>query len=390
MTALYTLDVAPDWSGKVLERLEWTTDILRKRNGTEQRFSMRGLPRQTIEYDFLVYRQHMQSLKMKLQGDQGGEWIVPVWFNMQKSDADISVGATTLNFETIKYEWHEAEYLILYSDQTHYEVVEILSVLNGTVVLNAPVAKNWPTGTWIVPAKIGHVREKISMQAVTGDVFRGRVQVNFDSLTTHPLTALNTLESRWFLDSEPNWVTPRKTTWERDMELIDYGLGPTLAYDKTGFSEVTRDYEYLMSNRDRLYLMRSAIHSVKGRWKGFYIPTYNSDLTIKSPVSSTDTSIEIEFTHFNDHVLDRFGFVYLQIRLKNGVQVLAKVINATSSPGVSEVLVLSAQVGETFNPQDVLRVSFVFINRLDSDAVEFNWITPNAATTLLPLRSVLQ
>jgi len=387
--AVYVLDVPPNWERGVTERLEWSTNILKSREGYEQRFSLRVVPRQTIEYDFLVYKSQLQKFRMQLQGSQGGDWIVPVWFNMQKLPASVSFGSSSVSIETTQHEWEAAEYALIYSDPTRYEAVPIATVSPTGITLQTPLTKDWGVGSWVVPAKLAHLTGTIELSALTPEVFTGRIQAQFNQFTTPVLSPHQVLNGKPYLDHEPNWVAARKASWQRNTGVIDYGVGNIVTYDLNGFSETVRDFEYLTHERSSIHELRSFLYQIKGKWKGFYVPTYTNDLTlVTNQINAVDTTIQVEHTYFSENLLSRILTMYIQVRTKSGGQIITRIVNFSSTSS-TETLYLETAFGTTVQKSNIERICFVFVTRLDADVVEFNWTTPEIFTTLLSFRGVL-
>ena len=386
------LDVAPNWSHPITERLEWSTDIMKRRDGTEQRVALRKFPRQTIEYHFLVYKKHLQRFRHALQLNQGSEWIVPLWFHMAKLEASFGLSDTTLTVDVYQQGWNEATHVLFYSSQEAYEVAAIDSMTTNQVVLAAAPKQIWPQGIWIVPARLGYVREAVQLENINPEVSTGVLQVYFDAMYDSPVVAdWPWLNGKVYFNAHPNWAKNRKATWDRPMGLIDYKVGPTVAYDMQGYTEVTRDYDYLMHHRSLIYNFRQALFYLQGSFKSFYISTFTRDVTIITPtVLASDQSLEIEFVFFRAAVLERLLHCYLYIKLRSGQELILHVINAADyTEAFNEVLYFDAPIGVEFDAAEVLEASFIFNSRLDADTVEINWITPSVATMLLPIRSIL-
>jgi hypothetical protein len=79
----------------------------------------------------------------------------------------------------------------------------------------------------------------------------------------------------------------------------------------------------------------------------------------------------------------------------NGVTMFSADLLTGNNPAIeaptnedAELLTLNAPFGENFQASDVCRISQVKVSRLDSDAVEFTWTTPNVVNMAISARGI--
>ena len=110
------------------ERLRWLTDVMTSRNGTEERFQVRGAPRQVFEYSVPQQAdQRPEAFQTEWGALRNELWAIPVWSQAQ-SVGSVSAGLTTLSCDTTNYELREDGLALLFTSPTSYQVLEISAV----------------------------------------------------------------------------------------------------------------------------------------------------------------------------------------------------------------------------------------------------------------------
>lgn len=411
-----TFDIGPNWDTPLIERLEWRTDIIRARAGTEQRIKLRDKPRQFLEWSFLTHSLAMQQLQSKLQARQANTWRIPLWQHMQILKTNVEANADTIPVDLVSYEFPPTGMIMLYSDSQHYQIMDIDTVdyVNNAVKVKAEtkVSQAWPAGALIIPAANGHIQDHINLSRVTADLVLGTIQVQIDDPYVPVLdSSLVLYEGKPLITAEPNRANPLQTSWSREMGMVDFETGVIKPYDLYGFSDIVATNDYLLHDRLAIGYTRGFISHLKGRWKSFLMPTFNCDLYLAANITSGATSFQINNAKFSDFVFHHIQaiapqttpMILLWVELKSGARAILNVVNSVESDNgstetitINKVTLLSGnQLGQSVSsipldiiPEDIYRISFLTLNRLESDVVEFTWITPEIMAYAASTRSL--
>jgi hypothetical protein len=434
---LQVLTTQPNWSTPVLERLEWKTDVIKSRDGSEQRIKLRENPRHLMEYDFVVMKDEYRALQVQLLRWQSELWIVPLWMHTQQTTAPILLGGTRIYVgSTATYEYQVGSHLVLFSSSTLYEYLPVIGVGVNYIDVS-PTTKAWSAGAPVCPARNGRLASSIKVKAVTSDVVTGSLQVTLENTLKFTYTEDERIDGLLFFGVEPNRAEPIDMEWSRNLEILDYGTGPILSYDLRGYTEIIRAHSYLQLNRSGQNRIRSLLNYCKGMWSPFLLPTFQADIsafndavtvvgvansyafltdltgvaltdststalttldvvsgtpsiTTATTYLSTDNALTIKSVNYTNDMFSRLTYRYLRIELQTGQVLIKQVQSSVVLSADLERLTFTTPFGYSFTAAGISRISYVNMSRLDSDAVEFTWITPNVASMMITTRGIPQ
>lgn len=371
-----------------MERLEWKTDVLKSRDGSEQRIKLREKPRHSIEYEFLITKDELQFLQVQLLRWQSTRWIIPLWMHLQVLEENVPAGSYRIPVPTTQYyEFQVDSFVFLYAGPGYYEPVKIAAVGPDYIDLIEATTKPFAKRAWIMPARHGRLRDRITLSAITGNTATGVMAATIEDTQPTFFTYDGVLDNRPYTDTEPNRIEPLRMEWQRNMGIIDYGTGPILSYDLHGYTEIVRHFDYA-GGRDVYAVIRTYMEFCKGQYKAFLMPTFQADMTPLNAYLASDNYLIIKSINYTVDYYYRVTYPYIRIEFFGGQSIVRKVIQAIELVDGTEQLVLDNNFGRSFHADQVSRVSVVNLCRFDSDALEFQWRTPTYMSTTLPIRSI--
>lgn len=159
----------PNWTSSVGETLEWKTDILQSPSGSEQRRSLRILPRRTIDYTVAAEGDERSLLDNLLATFSAQEWYLPIWYDVRITTAQ----ATATFIPCPVHGFAVGMPIFVAGDSVYdYQITEI-TALSATGMTVSPALVAPPTvGGRIFPMTVGRLIEEPSQTVIT------------DSLTT--------------------------------------------------------------------------------------------------------------------------------------------------------------------------------------------------------------
>lgn len=421
------LTLQPNWKSPVLERWEYKTDIIRSRSSIEQRIKLRDQPRQTLEYEFMIYRRDLQQFQSRLFAAQGDMWDVPLWQHMQILKQPVSEGATTIACDTDGYEfqispgteargvfWKNLTPLALNANAEDLQAFKITGIgSNSLTIQGYETIKACAEGTWLVPVKKGYLRDNLSLRWITAEVAIGTVQISIVDPVIPEATVMYPAIGNHVLLAEPNRANPEISNYTRESTILDYGTGVTKTYDRYGYSDQIDSNEYVITDRPGVKVYREILSSLKGAYGSFYSPSFNTACSLATDAVQGGTSVTILNVGIADLVYNYFNqltrpfvpntppLLDFWIETNTDTSYWIQVNGATAS-GDRETLTLSgvfairngtlthtASLPSAIPVDSVKRITFMNKYRLESDSVEFAWITPSVATLNLRLRKIV-
>lgn len=365
-----------NWREPMAERLAFLTDVLAASEGAEQRRSVRQTPRRTFEADFLLTGRERTFWDLFVNGVGGGEVVAPLYWEVVTIPATLTATVSyRIDFDTTRREWayHEGYLAMLIRDSAlDYEVVEIAAVDAGGVDLAAPPTRSWPKGTKLLPLRRSVLDQIGDVQQPSAGV--GRVSAELRVIGPNPWTpAVDTSPVYAGLPvflSEPNWVEDLTAQQDREVALLDTGVGVSYQVDATGRVLLGQSHRWFLPGRENLAAFRDLIYRHRGRAGAFWLPTFKADLRLMASAGSGATQIVVENVGYGYTGGPTSGRQYVAIKHSGGT-ILRKVLSVV--PGTTtatEKLNLDAALGLALSPGQVLRISFADTARFDTDEFE--------------------
>lgn len=365
-----------NWREPMAERLAFLTDVLAASEGAEQRRSVRQTPRRSFEADFLLTSRERTFWDLFINALGGGEVVAPLYWEVVTIPATLTATVSDrIDFDTTLREWayHEGYLALLIRDSAlDYEVVEIASVDAGGVDLAAPPIRPWPKGTKLLPLRRAVLDQIGDVEQPSAGV--GRVTAELRIVGPNPWTPAADASPVYgglpvFL-SEPNWVENLTVQQDREIDLLDTGVGLTYQVDATGRVLLGQAHRWFLPGKTKLAEFRDLIYRHRGRAGAFWLPTFKADLRLVAAAGSGATQIEVENVGYGYTGGPTSGREYIAIKHSGGT-ILRKVLSVI--PGTTtatEKLNLDAALGLALSPGQVLRISFADVARFDTDEFE--------------------
>lgn len=379
----------PNWASRVLERLEWLTDVLEMRNGSEQRYRMRHHPRISLEYEAILHGQKTQVASSLLFGWQGKTWGVPMWHQEQSLTTDIAAGDTVVPITTQQYEYFVGGSVILYADYDRHETGKIRAITPTQVKLETGLTNAWPVRTRVMPVLTGVMRDPVqlsrkALNTVSG-VFRFFGEEYRPTFTEPPAS----YKSLPVLSIDSNRATDLAEQWTRKTYLVDNQIGQSLTFDLVDSSYTTYQHELISANLSVFSQYRDFLLYVSGRWKSFWFPTYLQDMELAAPVVSGQSTLSVKALRYTGMVKGHELRKHLRIADRRGNVYYREIISYSEGPNNTEVINLDSPITADISPGFEL-ISYMAISRLDSDVVEVNWLNRAVSSMTLQIKGVKQ
>lgn len=374
---------APNWSNGVEETLSFRSTVTRSWDGTEQRRSLRAIPRRRLAYTALLTGLEVERLDNLMYGWQGRLFAVPLWAEPASLLADASVGDTTLTFSSANRTFAAGGLMALWRDSSVNEVREITSIVGDTVTLRSPLTNAWPAGSRAYPAMVSSLASEVQARRLTENVVETSLAFDGEPSTNiYPVakgTPAGTYRSEELYLDYANWADGIEMTWETDRLMIDERTGQFRTLQRSGFSTPTKSHNWTLRNHGEVFQYRQWLQRREGRAQPFFCPTGFVDFTLAADVGLNDNAIDVQnnaYDLFSNSAAMRRD---IAIQLKNGTTICRRITAANPNPNGTTKLQIDSAVGVAFAVSDVKRISLLGFFRLASDVVTINWLAEGVA-----------
>ena len=387
-TRVVVFGFEPDWRQRIRERLLWLTDVLKSRNGTEQRIRLRTHPRREFEFTYLVQNHQVRTLDPILWGRQARIFAIPVWTDTQRLGADINSAEVTIPINTDNLDYHVDGLGILIQDFETFETFEIQSLTSNELTLKNPLSNGWGADTRIMPARLARLSQSTQVRRANSRVSTGRALFRVEPNTNvTEVDGATVYQGESVLETHPNRVRALTDDYTRTSETVDFETGVLIVDDPQDFPDIIRSFSWLLKNKPEIFSFRQWLHARSGRLKPVWIPTFNHDVqVIDSVIASGSTVINIRDAGINLYYQARPGRRDIQILLKDGTVFYRRVLGATAGAPGEESISIDSSLGQNVNREDIRRFSYMGLHRFESDQIEFIWHSTGVATVDANLR----
>lgn len=356
------------------ESLEWKTDVIPSFNN-EQRIALRSAPRQSISYDFqLDPRQFSRAKAISTQWAHR-VYGVPVWAEATRVGA-LSAGAMSILLDTSDADYRDADLVAIWESDEKYEAVETTTIAAGQINLKLGVVGDY-TAAYVMPVRFARTRDGMSFNRGAHLVTTAKASFQVTSnKDIGAATGWPTHRGKDVLTERTVLVGDLSERISRAVEEFDNGSGPISVDPVNSWVRATKTVTFDTLTRAERWAMRQWVHSRRGKQKGFWLPSWNTDFEILLDVGELTASLTIRPIGYPTY----YGVKDIMIALKNGTLVFARVIGGVTGTDGNEVLGLDAAIGTAFLAADVDFACFMSHVRFDSDRIDIKHDSAGRAT----------
>lgn len=361
------------------ETLEWRTDLLPSFSH-EQRLALRQAPRQAFSYTFLL-DQHSFSVAKALSSQWAHRvYGVPVWSEMTRVGW-LPVGTTILRLDTRFADYRNNDLVLIWESSTRFVAVENLQVLEDQIELKLPLEVSFQNA-YVAPLRLARTPQGVSFRRYAHDttsasaIFQVVQNKDLSAASRYPkYRGKDVLTDRTILVGE---LTERIF---RPVDEFDNGSGPVIVDIKENWVNSAKTISFDPLTREERWSVRSWLHSLRGRQRSFWLPSWNQDLILLEDAGASETFITVRPIGYPMY----YGIKDIMIQLKIGDQVFARIISGEVASNGNEVLRLSAPLEVGFTVEEVDFICFMSHVRLNSDRVEVQHSYAGRATLSIPV-----
>ena len=380
---------SPNWANGLTERLEWLTDVMTMRNGSEQRVRLRTEPRRAFEFEVWEHGADVGLIDLLLCTWQSRVYAVPVWMDKASLAAPVAAGATVIAVDTIDRDYHPEGLAIIGTGPRQTEAVEIASVASGAVTLKRATMQNWPAGAWIAPARLGRLPARQPVTRPTAALSLARLRFEMDDLASTVVPGIATsYRGADVLLRQPNRIDDITAEYQRLVDVFDNDTGVPVVTDVPNRPFVVRSFQFLLQVRADVAAMRAWLAARAGRQVPFWMPTWERNVEVTAPVAIDALAVTIVAQGFATYFQGLPGRQDIALLHRDGTWFFRHITAFEYVDGVVERIVIDEALGRACQPKDFALVCFLELARLESDAVELYFETDSLAQVNLAIRSV--
>lgn len=365
------------------ETLEWWTDVITSKSN-EQRLALRAVPRQGYELEFLLDPHQLSRAKALMAGAGYQDFIVPLWADLSRV-GPLVTGASVIALDTTTIDVAAGDKILVWQEDFTYDLLDVVAVTSGSIETVTPVTADYSSAI-VVPTRNCKVVQ--AFESSRGQGLTAKVKIGFEVVETRDLSdasAYTIYRGHAVMRDQPIISGgPMQSNIRWNVERVDSELGQVFMDPVRAYAEHTATAAWETQNRGELRALKGWLHSLKGKHKGFWMPSWNADLELLVPVSSGATTLTVKSVGYNG----LYSTKDLAIFTHTGECLNVRVTGATDPVAGVEVLALAAPTSFSLSLSNVRMVCFLSYMRQDSDRVEIQHMAAGSARVVVPVIEV--
>lgn len=353
----------PNWAVPVSETLDFLTDVQTSESGAETRTALRLAPRRIFESRIVAQAREHALFDIFVHGRGGAEFALPIFPDVQLLFEPVLSGAEFINCRTAGFEFVGGGAAALFGETAlDSELLQVASITDAGIVLQAPVQRDWPLGVRLYPCRAARLAQLPEMTRRTDSLLEATVEIRIvDPCDVTPAAPALFYRGAPVFTDTPDESTDLTHSYTRMLQVLDNDTGVPYVADVAGGFFV-REHFWTIEGREKQVALRRFMYWLRGRQRACWLPTHSADF---NPVATAGNTLTVQRCGYAAHAALAPGRRDLRIELADGSAVHRR-ITAVSQVDDTERLVLD---GPAPDSGTITRISFMALARLYSDAV---------------------
>lgn len=379
----------------IIETLEWKTNVIRNRDGSEQRIALRPRPRRSLRLSLVILDDAERKLLYdKFYRTAALPVIVPAYQYQSRLKAKTVIGDNRVFTNPRRADLRVGEDVLIRTRSGETFLYEIETVASDHVVVTTAFSQELPAGSIVCGAFSGRYqgRPVLSMNSRSG---KAEISVLLDTPRAavawpdHSAT-IPTLAGKPLLLRRPLANGQADETFDAGVEVTDNETGAPVYYSPFSQAFIEGGRSYLVQSlldQDDLEFWRAFLDTIKGQQKTFFTPTYREDLVWRESEPLLLSAIVVEGNSYASQYAESPAYRQLEIETSAGTFQVS--VNAVENLGGATRIFFSSPIPGDVTDATVTRVSYVMLVRLATDVVTLTH-QPTHTTVDLTLRMAVQ
>lgn len=357
-----------------VESVGFKTDIFESKNGTEQRTPLKDKARQTLNFDSVAVQKEVASVFNSQWGGIRHNWAVPLFHELQ------FVGDVSADFvmcRTDIFSFYDG-CLVLLKNETEQVLVEVLKVeANGLFLFESVDIQN----AELYPVRICFISGDISKKI---NNFIARSSISFVVIDEPEIQESVPAQ---FLANDIYWFQlllssgSLEVTLSQQQNMINNEVGVIFQNSDWDFARYSKQYRAMIHSAEDLYAYRQFLFRRKGKYRPFWLPTYEANMRCKSTgfISSVMLIESDQYKQLGNarkHIAVRSNQTWTAHTITASALVSGSTVQVTVSPALNK------------NASSIERISYLGLHRLDADSIDLHYQGAGNVEVTVPILEI--
>lgn len=357
-----------------VESVGFKTDIFESKNGTEQRTPLKDKARQTLNFDSVAVQKEVASVFNSQWGGIRHNWAVPLFHELQFVG---DVSGDSIICRTDIFSFYDGG-LVLLKNETEQVLVEVLKVeANGLFLFESVDIQN----AELYPVRICFISGDISKKI---NNFIARSSISFVVIDEPEVQESIPAQ---FLAQDIYWFQlllssgSLEVTLSQQQNMINNEVGVIFQNSDWDFARYSKQYRAMIHSAEDLYAYRQFLFRRKGKYRPFWLPTYEANMRCKSTgfISSVMLIESDQYKQLGDarkHIAVRSNQTWTAHTITASALVSGSTVQVTVSPALNK------------NASSIERISYLGLHRLDADSIDLHYQGAGNVEVTVPILEI--
>ncbi|MCG2575336.1 hypothetical protein LVY74_17540, partial [Acinetobacter sp. ME22] len=328
-------------------------------DGTEQRTPLKDKARQTLSFSSLSIR---QTIAQQFNVQWGGIrqlWAVPLY---QERQLVGDVNSDFIACNTSIYDFRDNSLALLKND-AGIKLLEIVEVQSTGLQLSESVSFD---NAKLYPVRVCFISGDITRNISGVHAFMSVDFIVIDEPVIEPETPEQFLDDDLYFFALTYSGDAMQATISQQQNILDNEIGDIYQSTDWNFARYGKPYRAVLKGQQRIHDYKNFLFRRQGRYRPFWLPTYESNLRSKSTGIVTDTLfVEVDqykqLADQRQHIAIKCDGVWTAHTITASSFVSASTVQLTLTPALDKAA------------SSIQRISYLGLHRLDADSVTLNY-----------------
>lgn len=368
------------------ESIGFKTDVFESKNGTETRIPLKDKARQTLGFSSIVLKKEIAKNFNVQWGGIRKNWAVPLFQESQFVGDVVSetvvideqeVEQTSVLCRTDIFSFYNGCLALLRNDTEQF-LVEVQAVESDRLVLanavNIANAKLYPVRVCFINGDISrqisglHTQSSITFIVIDEPEVSESMPEQFLANDLHKFCLM--LEG-----------SSLEATISQQQSIINNEVGVIYQSTDWDFARYSKQYRTILRGPEELYAYRQFLFRRRGKYRPFWLPTYESNMRCKSTgfISSVlliESDQYKQLSNVRKHIAIKSNGVWTAHTITASALLSATTVQLTITPALNK------------EASTVQLISYLGLHRLDADSVELHYQGADLVEVSVPILEI--
>ena len=368
----------------MIENLEWLTNVLTSKDGSETRQSLRESPRQKFSIKSFIQVSEQARADNLIYGWGDMTWAIPIWGEGRHPTSVVNELDETIAVDTRFGDFRAGGEAVIWQNERAYDLFTIVSFTDDEIVLDRGISFDFNLNSIVCPIRIGRMskepkRVSKGHNAVLSLIFESDDNICF-ATSASPTVFLS--EDTYLDQPDKPGGNTFKDTYFKELNIVDYKTGMVTQYSPWDYTKIGRAFLVTLEGLEAIWNFRLWLHRRAGKQRPFYMPTYENNMRVAGT-----GNMATSFTIWNDeNQIQAEARDHIYIKMKDGTEYLRTVIDIYNVDDDQTMVTIDTAISR--NKEDVDYISYMGLKRISSDRIQLKWKANDIVECVVPIKEV--